>query len=144
MAYMNSRGGVKAYHNVGVHGGVMDASPHHLIQMLMQGVLDKAAAAKGYMEQGEISEKCKYISWAISIVDGLRASLDKDSGGEIATNLDGLYDYMSRQLFEANVKNDVAKIDEVIQLMLEIKSAWDVIPPDAAEKSNAVAGQSTI
>ena len=134
MAYMKDRGGVNAYQSVGVQGGVTDASPHQLIQMLMQGVLDKVAAAKGYMEQGEVSKKCEHISWAISIIDGLRASLDKNNGGEIATNLDELYNYMNRQLFIANLKNDMEKIDEVINLMLEIKSAWDVIPPNAADK----------
>ncbi len=134
MAYSKSQGGIKAYQHVGVQGGVMDATPHQLIQMLMQGVLDKAAAAKGYLEQGDVPRKCEHISWAISIIDGLRASLDKSSGGEIASNLDDLYDYMNKQLFIANVNNDASKIDEVINLMLEIKSAWDVIPPDAGDK----------
>lgn len=133
MSYMKGRGGVNAYHSVGVQGGITDASPHQLIQMLMQGVLEKAAAAKGYMQQGDVSRKCEHISWAISIIDGLRASLDKDAGGEIASNLDELYDYMNRQLFAANVKNDPARIDEVMNLMLEIKGAWDAIPANAAD-----------
>ncbi len=143
MSYIKSKGGVNAYQRIGVQGGVMEATPHQLIQMLMQGVLDKAAAAKGYMEQGVIAKKCEHISWAISIIDGLRASLDMQRGGEIASNLDDLYDYMTRQLLAANIHNDTAKIDEVIKLMLEIKSAWDVIPPDAAEKAGLEARQGT-
>ncbi len=144
MAYMKGQGGVNAYQRIGVQSGVMDASPHQLIQMLMQGVLDKAAAAKGYMEQGDIAKKCEHIGWAISIIDGLRASLDKNKGGEIASNLDDLYDYMNRQLLSANIKNDADKIDEVIRLMLEIKSAWDAIPPDAAEKMQSGAKQGAV
>ena len=65
------------------------------------------------------------ISKAISIIDnGLRASLDKEAGGEIAANLDALYDYMSRRLLHANLKNDVTIIDEVHGLLADLRGAW--------------------
>ncbi|MCK5386289.1 MAG: flagellar export chaperone FliS, partial [Gammaproteobacteria bacterium] len=85
---------VQQYNRVGVSSSVEAASPHRLIEMLMNGALEKIAFAKGYMERGNISEKGGHISWAISIVEGLRASLDLEKGGEIAQNLDDLYDYM--------------------------------------------------
>ncbi|HIO14714.1 MAG TPA: flagellar protein FliS, partial [Chromatiales bacterium] len=65
---------------------------------------------------------------AVSIINGLRMSLDKTQGGEIAQNLDDLYDYMSRRLMEVSRDNDLAKLDEVTSLILEVKSAWDAIP----------------
>ena len=116
------------YRQVGTQSGVASASPHRLIQMLMEGALEKINLAKGYMQRGEIALKGSHISWAISIIDGLRMSLDIEAGGEIAQNLDDLYDYMGRRLVEANLDNDEAMLDEVAGLLLEIKSAWDTVP----------------
>lgn len=118
------------YNKVGVHGGVDSASPHRLIQMLMEGVLDKIAIAKGHMQQGNIAEKGAHISWAISIVDGLKVSLDRSAGGEIASNLDALYEYMQQQLLQANIDNNPDLLDEVSKLMLTIKDGWDNIPEE--------------
>ncbi|MCF6323192.1 MAG: flagellar export chaperone FliS [Gammaproteobacteria bacterium] len=113
-----------------VQGGVESATPHRLIQMLMEGALDKIAAAKFNMEQNEIAKKGENISVAISIIDGLRVSLDKPTGGEIAQNLDDLYEYMGHNLLQANLKNDVNLLDEVSKLLNKIKGAWDAIPND--------------
>ena len=125
-ASMNSA--LQQYRKVGAQTGVEAATPHRLIQMLLEGALEKINLAKGYMQRNEVSLKGSHISWAISIIDGLRMSLDKEGGGEIAENLDSLYDYMGRRLLEANLNNDVAMLDEVSGLLLEIKSAWDAVP----------------
>lgn len=119
---------VQQYNKVGVASGVENATPHRLIQMLMNGALEKIAIAKGHMERGEIAHKGGHISWAISIIDGLRASLDKDTGGELAQSLDDLYEYMTRRLARANIENDPDILDEVTSLIRSIKSAWDELP----------------
>ena len=116
------------YQSVSVSSGVVDATPHRLIQMLMAGALDKIATAKGHMLHGELAEKGKHISWGISIISGLQSSLDMEAGGEISANLDDLYDYMVRRLGEAGASNDPAILDEITSLLVEVKSAWDVIP----------------
>jgi len=128
----NALNALNQYKKVGLHGGVETASPHRLIQMMFEGALEKIQAAKIHIENNEIAGKGEQISWAISIIDGLRVSLDKTAGGEIAENLELLYDYMSRRLLEANLHTDISMLDEVAGLISEIKSAWDVIPPDAA------------
>ncbi len=135
-------GAVKHYKQVGAHSQVETASPHRLIQMLLEGALEKINLAKGYMERGEIAMKGSHISWAISIIEGLRASLDKEAGGEMAENLDGLYDYMTRRLTEANLYNDQSMLTEINDLLLEIKSAWDVIDP--SRRDEAVAGSAPL
>jgi flagellar secretion chaperone FliS len=121
---------VQQYNRVGVTTSVEAASPHRLIQMLMAGALEKIAIAKGHMERNEIAQKGSHISWAISIIDGLRASLNLEAGGEIAQNLDDLYDYMTRRLARANVENNIDLLDEVASLLRTIKGAWDEIPED--------------
>ncbi len=119
---------VQEYNRVGIASSIEEANPHRLIQMLMNGALEKIAIAKGNMERGNISQKGGNISWAISIIDGLRASLDMETGGEIAQNLDDLYDYMMRRLARANIENNPDLLDEVTSLMRSIKDAWDEIP----------------
>ncbi|GAB4260400.1 MAG: flagellar export chaperone FliS [Methylomicrobium sp.] len=110
----------------GMVAEVEEASPHRLIQMLYEGGLQRIAFAKGALMRNQIAEKGENISRAIAIIGGLRSSLDL-SQGEIAQNLDNLYEYMERRLLEANLKNDVAILDEISGLLKEIKLAWDAV-----------------
>jgi flagellar protein FliS len=125
---MNAVSAMKQYQQVSVHSGIMDASPHRLVQMLMEGALEKIALAKGNMTNNEIANKGENISKAIAIIGGLQSSLNKDAGGEIAENLNSLYDYMSHRLVIANLRNDESILDEIAGLMVEIKMGWDGIP----------------
>jgi len=125
---MDPRSALRNYNQVSAHGQTEGATPHRLIQVLMEGAMEKIRVAKGLMERRDIVGKVRHINWALSIIDGLRQSLDMDKGGEIAKNLESLYDYMQRRLITANVENDPRVLDEVMSLMLEIKSAWDAIP----------------
>jgi len=118
---------INSYTKFGTYAEIEAASPHRLIQMLFEGGLQRIAIAKGAIQRKAIAEKGENLSRAIAIIGGLRASLDQDKGGEIATNLDRLYEYMERRLLEANLKNDEAILDEVSGLLRDIKSAWDAI-----------------
>ncbi len=126
--YGKVTGAAAQYGQVAVQSDVSFADPHRLIQLLLEGALDKISAAKGHMARGEIAQKSSHISWAIAILGGLRLSLDKAQGGEIAENLDSLYDYMGRRLLTANLENNPTILDEIQSLLHEIKSAWDAIP----------------
>lgn len=130
MTYSNPRAALSQYKQSSLQTEVSAASPHRLIQMLMAGVLEKIAAARGHMERGETREKGRNIGWAVSIISSLHQSLDFEQGGEIAANLEALYDYMNRRLTQANLWNSVEMLDEVADLMRDIKSGWDDIPPD--------------
>lgn len=125
--------GAAAYKKVGTHSGVESANPHRLIQMLIDGALEKMVIARGAIERKDIPAKAEHINWAIRIIGGLQASLDKDKGGEIAETLGSLYIYIVEKLTEANVTNDIAKVDESIQILKNIKEGWDGIS-DEAEK----------
>lgn len=106
------------------------ASPHRIIQMLMEGALSKIATAKGCIERNEVAEKGRQITWAMNIIGGLRSSLDSEKGGDIAENLDSLYEYMGRRLLDANMNNDPQILDEVSALLSEVKEGWDNIPAE--------------
>ncbi|HJV88509.1 MAG TPA: flagellar export chaperone FliS [Noviherbaspirillum sp.] len=128
----SSLGGANAYARVGIETGVAAASPHKLIVMLFEGAMVAVASSIQHMQSGDIAKKGEAISKAISIIDnGLRASLDKKVGGEIALNLDALYEYMSNRLLTANLKNQPKVLEEVYQLLKGLKDAWESIAPKA-------------
>jgi len=115
---------------VGVKGSIDNASPHALIQMLIDGAAERINKAKYFLLQNEIAQKGESISKAISIIDGLKVSLDREKGGDIARNLGDLYDYMQTCLMKANLENNEAGLDEVLSLLSEIRSGWMAIPQD--------------
>lgn len=127
MSFAGVRNALDQYGRNAVQANVESASPHRLIQMLMEGALGKIAAAKGNMVRGEIQAKGDQIGSAISILEGLKNSLDKEKGGDIAQNLEDLYIYMERRLIEAHSNNDTGILDEVSDLLRQIKEAWDAI-----------------
>lgn len=127
---MNANSAMQQYRHNHIQGGIESASPHRLVQMLMEGALEKILAAKGFMVKNEIAKKGEQISWAISIIDSLRSCLNVEVGGDFAQNLLDLYNYMERRLLEANIQNDPAMLDEVGQLIGQIKAGWDAIPAE--------------
>ncbi len=119
------------YRNLDLHGNVEDASPHRLIQMMMERTLAKIAMARGHMQRAEVARKGSNIGDAIAIIEALQASLNHKADARMSENFDALYTYMMRRLLEANLKNDEAILDEVSGLMRELKEAWDAIADEA-------------
>lgn len=124
---MNYSQALNQYQQVKVQTSVEDATPHRLIELLLQGFSARVGEARVAMVNQKTEIKGEKISKALDILSGLRGSLDFDAGEEIAMKLDDLYDYMGRQLVSANVNNDVETCDEVIELMAVIQSAWTEI-----------------
>lgn len=123
--FHNSSNPISSYRKVEYDMAVESASPHQLVMLLFQGAEQAISLARVHMENKNIAEKGMSISKAIDIINlGLKASLDLEAGGEIAQNLASLYDYMVRRLVTANIKNQVAALDEVAGLLGEISSAW--------------------
>jgi flagellar secretion chaperone FliS len=134
-ANANANVAMQQYRQNHLQGSVDTASPHRLVQMLMEGALEKIFTAKTYMANNEVAKKGETISWAISIIDGLRACLNIQDGGDIAQELFALYNYMEQRLLEANIKNDQAMLDEVGLLLNQVKSGWDNIPSEFHNKT---------
>jgi len=124
---MSMNSALNSYKVVSNQTGIVDANPHRLIQMLFEGVLDRLHMAKGLIEHKDIEARSRYINKAIGIIGGLQSSLNSEAGGDVAANLDSLYDYVMRRLFDANRLNSMEILDEVVGLVKEIKSGWDGI-----------------
>src|SRR5690606_29033328 len=94
--------GLESYRDVNRYARVGDASPHELVRLMLDGLLGRVNEARGHVERGETAGKNEKIGKARGIVEGLYISLDKEQGGEIAANLERLYEYISRALLRAN------------------------------------------
>ena len=121
---------VSAYSNVHIETGVHGADPHTLVTLLIDGALGAIASAVSAIERGDTAAKCKQISKAVSIIDeGLRGTLDMQSGGQVAVALSDLYACVLVRLTQANVSNDTAVLRECSQLLVPLRDAWNAIKP---------------
>lgn len=120
--------GAAAYSTVSVETGVSTADPHKLILMLFDGAILQVGTAAIALENKDVPGKGTAISKAIEIIlNGLKVSLDYEAGGELAQRLASLYDYMTQRLLYANLHNSRPAMDEVTQLLTELKDAWAAI-----------------
>jgi flagellar protein FliS len=124
MAFPPNAAKLAAYRSTSAHAGVETGDPHRLVVMLMDGALERIATARGLMAHGSGVEKAQLLHRAVAIIDELRNGLNFKAGGDIANNLDALYEYMCRRIMQANASNKPEWLDEVSRLLGEIRSAW--------------------
>lgn len=115
--------GVEAYQE----NAVTTQSKGRLIVMLYDGAIKFLKLAIKEIQAKNPEAKGKYISKAIDIIFELNTVLDTEAGGEIAMNLRKLYLFMGRHLTEANAKQDIGKIEEVINLLEDLNQSWKAI-----------------
>ena len=130
---------IRKYQQLDTHSSVENASPHRLIQLMMERALTKIGLAREHVERQDIAAKGKNITDAINIINGLQASLNHKADQRLSGNFDALYDYMMRRLLEANLHNDGERLDEVAGLLRELKSAWDAIADEVSDMAATVA-----
>ncbi|MDB5970202.1 MAG: flagellar biosynthesis protein FliS [Hydrocarboniphaga sp.] len=106
-----------------------EASPHRLISMLYDGVLERLATARSAIGRADVTTKLRSINSAMQIVEHLRVVLDHKAGGLLAERLDALYEYALRRMTQANAANDADALAEVSGLIMTVKSGWDQIAP---------------
>lgn len=111
---------------------VMTASPEKLVTMLYDGALkylEQARVGLADEQTARSPEVGKALSKAMGIIGELRASLDHAAGGDIAQNLDSLYDFTLDQLSKSNLERTVAGVDATLEVMRTLKEGWDGIVP---------------
>jgi flagellar protein FliS len=129
MAYASRRPdnaySVRSYADVGIETQVMSASAERLITLLYTAARAAIGQARIHIEQGNVQGRGAAISKAVRLIDeGLKQALDLEAGGEIAGNLNSLYDYMLRTLVTANLKGDAALLQTADTLLAELQEAW--------------------
>lgn len=132
MVYKKSlRGAAQYIQGTSREAEVEGASPHRLIQILMETLLGRLMATKGAIERKDALAKTQMATRAQAIITELRTSLDFEKGQEVAVTLNSLYDYMGRRLMQAIAADSTAMIDEVVSLMRPVKEGWDAIQQEA-------------
>lgn len=128
------------YQQNSVRGGVEDADPHQLVNLLLSGVIDRVMQARGHMVHGNVPAKGRAITSAVGIVNELRNSLDHKVDPTLTQRLDSLYEYVSRRLLIAQLHDDLGALDEVINLLTPIRDGWLAIRPDYMAAGQRMAG----
>ncbi len=119
----------KQYNNV--HVSTVDKG--RLLLMLFDGCLKFLKYAKVGLETKDLAKFAKYLSKSQAIISELMLTLDFEKGGDIAKELDTLYDFMLYYLTEANIEKNAEKIQKVIDLLQTITSAYrEVIEGEAS------------
>ena len=131
---MNTRNAMAQYRSVQSSGAVIEASPTRLVQLALDQILIQLNVARGCMariragrEVRDVVDKGTAVAKVNGLMGELAGSLDLERGEGIAQNLLALYSYMMTRLTLANLNNDVAIIDEIANLVREIKAGWDEV-----------------
>ena len=128
---------LKAYRRTSLEAELSVATPHRVIQMLFNGLIERLSQAKGAIERKDLEYKANRITKALGILDGLQGALDRKENPELSDKMYALYDYMKVVLSKASSNLESEPIDEVIKLITPIKTAWDNIPENVKAQANA-------
>jgi flagellar protein FliS len=121
------------YSQVGAETRVASATPHQLVALLFEAYMEAIAQARGALREGRRADKGAALGRAVRILEeGLRAGLDLRAGGSLARDLDELYQYLTRRLTLANLRDDDAALEECRRLVQPLQEAWAAIGPGAS------------
>jgi flagellar secretion chaperone FliS len=124
--------GAKAYKNVAVQSAVESADPHRMTLLLYDGAIEAIKLAQAHLGTPRIAAKCEAIGKALRILEeGLKASVDRAAGGQLAERLIALYEYITMRLLQANLRNDRRALEEACTLLSDLRAAWAQIGASA-------------
>jgi flagellar protein FliS len=133
---------------------LVSSSPGETVLMLYDGAIRFVKEAAGKIAESNIPAKLQLLEKAEKIIEYLTSCVNRENGGEIARNLQSLYGYMLVRLTEANLYNDVAKLEEIVRLLGTVREGWvsicgaakerEVIKPSGQEKEIAASKNITV
>jgi len=119
----------KVYENIKHETEVFDASPHRLVQMLLERCVQQILLGRHSMERKDVASKCQAITKAMDIISYLKAMLNREApeAKELTGKLSDVYAFINKQLLFANMNNEPAYLDDALQKLNIIKSGWDAM-----------------
>lgn len=118
------------YANNYIETSVTEASPHKLVTLLYDGALKNISLIKVFFEQKNIEKRVEHLNKLIGILYGLKSGLDLETGGEVASNLNGLYSYMIQQALQSSYRDQPQLLDELVVLITDLKDSWQQMPAE--------------
>jgi flagellar secretion chaperone FliS len=118
-------------HSTYLESRILSAEPMELICLAYQAAISEVREARRHLQEKDIRARSKSITKVHDILSELTTVLDHKRGGQIATNLARLYDYMMRRVIEANFKQIDEPLAEVLGLLTTLKEGWDGIKQQA-------------
>ncbi|HZJ93755.1 MAG: flagellar export chaperone FliS [Pseudomonas sp.] len=106
-----------------------DLTPYQAVELLLDGALECISKALIAQQENNVAQRGEAVGTTLTILGLLQDSLDKSLGGELAENLDGLYDYMTRRLASVAVDNNPHSLEEVQGIILQLREGWSEIDP---------------
>ena len=106
---------------------IQSRTPLELVVMLYDGALRFTADAREAIERRDIRSRQHNVSRALAIISELQSTLNMESGGDVAAQLDRLYGFVRDRLVDASVKQDVTPIDEARNVLKTLREGWVVI-----------------
>lgn len=116
--------GFSAYKSTSVDAKAASADIHKLVLMLFDGFSDELEKVTGHIKQKRHDKKAESIEKLMRILGGLEASLDLEKGGEVAQNMQNLYQHCGQALLQASIKNDLSYIDSTRVVMNNLQEGW--------------------
>ena len=116
------------------------ASREQILIMLYDGAIQFLNKAKTALQNNEIEDAHNNIIRAENIIQEFIDSLDKEVAPQLAQNLTSLYEYFIRRLTYANMKKQVAPINEVLNYLKSLKATWEqaIVMAQKEEQKNSI------
>jgi flagellar protein FliS len=100
----------------------------------LMGNLRRAAEA---IDKGDIQGRCDQLVHGFKVIQQLEFMVDMENGGETAIKIRRFYAHVRKQMLAAQFKLSSAMLRKQIEIVLEVREAWQQLD------SSAIEGRST-
>jgi len=118
---------------------VENASSVGLVIILYDVLVRDLKRAIEAMNVHDIEKRSAELKHALLVLQQLEGSLDMESGGEAARNLSDFYSVMRSKILEAQLKSSPEILDRQIELLLDVRTAWQQVDPNQSAQTGSAA-----
>lgn len=110
--------------NVYKQNQILNASPKKLVVLLYDGCIKNMKLAELSITENKMDQAHMALIKAQDIIAELASTLNKEQGGQVAQDLNDIYEYLMLNLIEANRTKDISIIQKNREMMEELRDAW--------------------